>query len=306
MRTIIRASALTLALILPVTALAVDFESIDTVADCNGWRSDLKVTFWSGAQIVYLEYVVVLSDADGNEVQRFEHSESLNPVPGGSADYSYEGAWDAQPGDGWDVNAAFTLIDIIPDLVNYIHGTSVVTVDCVVEDGGDQEGEPACTYPLSWWRRNRDAYPVDELVIGGATLGEAQIFRVLRRRGKGRPLVLLAQVLIVAKFNVLLVPDNDVGPAIAAADAYLRDNSPFPQQRRGRHTTGDPWARLQDLRKLAAPLIRFNWPGCLGENAAVTGTAGVTDDIESFENAMVAEKADEETASFSALKAMYR
>jgi hypothetical protein len=303
MRTIICIAALSLALISPGMALAVDFVSIDGVADCNGWRADVRVWFWDGARDVRLRYAVVLTDDAGNEVQRFTHDAAVTPIPNGFDDYVFEGSWDAQPGDGWQVNGAFTLVDIIPDLVNEINDSFATTVVC--EAGSGDPETPPCAYTSFWWRRHPEAWPAQTLTIGSVELTSSKIMWVLKRPAWGNARLLLARILIAARFNAMLNPDCGMEEAMAAADSYLTHNSPFPQYRRGRHNPRPRRPDLQALRAAAMPLIIFNTSGCPDNPMAQAETEPVSD-LELLLKAEEGLAPTEADVSFGALKSMYR
>lgn len=309
MRTIILCTALTILLILPGLALGVEFVSVAGSADCNGWTSDLEIWFREGARSVDLSYVVVLTDAAGAELQRYEAIESLPITVGPPVKFTYGGAFAAAPGAGCTLTAEFHLFDWFTDGHN--EQVAGFTADPACAPPTDDDPPAAlCTHTADWWRRHQEQWPVDELTIGGDTWDARALLHVLSRPAWGNPRLLLARQLIAAKFNALVNPGAGMDAAIAAADGFLAQNDPYTHNRdRNRWRTWREEATA--IRELIAPLVEFNAIGCSGQPTAPADTAdggGVTD-LQLVDKVLAGEPVDgvvEEDVSLGTLKARYR
>ena len=308
MRTIILCTVLTALLILPGAALAVQFVSVDGVADCNGWSSDVEIWFREGATRVELSYVVVLADADGNELQRFEALQELPVTVGPPVPFSFAGTFDATPPAGSIVSAEYHLYDWFTDGYNDMTAGFAAAPDCAPPAGGD-EPEPLCTHTARWWQLHRGEWPAAELAVGNEVWDARTLHRVLARPAWGNVRMLLARQLVAAKFNALVNPGADVAADITAADAWLAAHDPLSGSSvRGR----DRWRQLRQeasaVRDLVGPLFAFNTHGCSAEAAAAE--ADQVSDLELVEKALAGEKAlpdePDQVTSFGALKSMYR
>ena len=80
MRKITLASALLILLATPQFTSAFTLDALSGSADCNGWNANVDIVVRDGAFMGQLEYAVVLRDADGFEVQRFDYSGMLDPL----------------------------------------------------------------------------------------------------------------------------------------------------------------------------------------------------------------------------------
>lgn len=306
MRTITHAAALLIAVILPATASAVILEQVSGVADCNGWQADVRIWFRDGATDVTLTHVVVLTDADGQEVQRFEETETLELYPGELVDIPVSGTWAATPTDGWQVTGDFTLLDNFMDGNNKTSGTFTTAVVCV-DESGEEEPAPtsACVHPPGWWRSHEEAWPMDHLAIGGQELGADQIMQILEGPVRGNVLMVLARQVVAAKFNVMIDPAADMDEAIARADAFLTENPPLPgvdgNRRRWDRASVNP--RL--VREMAFPIIWYNGSGCTGVEAT-TASNVTSPDLELLDKAVADADEPGETVSFGTMKSMYR
>lgn len=309
MRTIILCAALTALLILPGLALGVEFVSVTGSADCNAWTSDVQVWFREGATAFELSYVVVLTDAAGAEVQRFEALEQLAPVSGPPVTFTYGGAFAAPPGEGSTLSAEFHLYDYFTDGYNHLVSGFSAVPDCVPVVDDDRPAAP-CTHSAAWWRRHPGQWPVDELTVGDDTWDERTLRHVLGRPAWGNLRLLLARQLIAAKFNALVNPGAGMDADIAAADAFLADHDPFSRDRgRGRNRWRNWREEAAAVRELIAPLVAFNLLGCAKTAAGDAADDGGVSDLELVDKALAGEKIEgvaEEDVSLGTLKARYR
>lgn len=283
----------------PAAAQITEFQDFTGSADCNGWSVDATVHYWEGARMVRLEYDVVLSDADGVEVERSSYAEWIPFTAGETAVMSLGGSWSATPDAGWRVQGDFALLDVMPDAENRSEESFVTALDCAVPVDPDA---PLCTRTANWYLKHPDQWPVDEVSVAGETLDVATACRLLARRSRGLLPVILARQVVAAKLNLAANPQagEDVVAAVEKADAWLEENSPFQRFRR-RYLKSRRWrAQLFLVRDLFRPLMVFNAQGCKDDG---TTPLAVVDDLDK----MLEEKTvPSEETSFGALKAMYR
>lgn len=306
MRTTLSVAAILTALILPAVAQAVILDQVTGSADCNGWQADVTIWFREGATNATLFRVVVLSDADGQEVERFEETSEAELRPGELVTIPYTGTWAETPGDGWQVTGDFRLLDNFTDGYNETTGAFTTAVVCVTDPGGEEiPPQTGCVQPPGWWRRHRDDWPTDQLMVGEQMLQASQLMHILKRPAWGNPDMLLARHLIAAKFNMMVVPDSGMDGAVAAADAYLAEHPPLP----GADGNRQRWRRARvdrrEVRRLAMPVLWYNWSGCRGEDpAAAAGPVAL--DLDLLDKALDEAASPGETVSFGALKSLYR
>lgn len=304
MRTILSVAAILTALIMPSVAHAVILDQVSGSADCNGWQADVTIWFLEGSNQALLTYAVVLTDAAGAEVQRFDVTEEVPMLPGQLVTTSYTGAWNSTPGDGWQVQADFSLLDVYDGGSNATTGAFITTVDCPGSDGGTAP-PPVCVQPPGWWRRHRGEWPTDHMILGDQALDGDQIMQILRRPAWGNPALLLARHVVAAKFNVLIDHSADMEDALNAADDFLAEHPPVPT-RGGKR---DGWRRTRmdrrEVRRLAMPILWYNWSGCRGEDPqAATGPVAV--DLDLMDKAFTEAESPGESVSFGTLKSLYR
>ena len=284
----------------PASAQVTEILAFDGNADCNGWAMEATVHYRDGASMIRLEYAVVLSDADGVEVERSEFSDWLDFEAGQTATVSLAGSWTNTSATGWQVRGDFVIMDVITDNVDRSEASFTADIDCGTDPGGGEDPDaPLCARPPRWYRNNPDQWPADTLEIGGEMLDAEAIMRLLRRRAQGLLPVMLARQVIAAKFNLMNNPQADVAGVIDAADAWLADHSPFQSFNRRYLRSGAIRQQRPAVRQLVGPLLVFNFAGCTDAPADLATAAKVLMDLD---KAPVAE----EDVSFGALKAMYR
>lgn len=288
----------------PASAQITSFTAFEGRADCNGWSVDATAQYRDEARMIRLEYVVVLSDAGGVEVERFEYSDWVDFTAGQSATMSLEGSWTNPANSGWTVRGDFTLVDIVPDLEDRYDAFFETTLNCTTDTGGGVDPDlPVCAYSARWYRHHEDQWPTDQLEIGGETYGANKIMKLLRLRARNLVAAVLARQVVAAKFNLLLNPDADMDEAIAAADEWLTGYPPMKNPAKGLRSFRAMRRQLPVVRALIIPLLRFNFSGCADEPADKSAANIVLDDLE---KAFDEVPAPEEDVSFGALKAMYR
>jgi len=285
---------------MPASAQVTEILAFEGNADCNGWAMKATVHYGDGASMIRLEYAVVLDDADGVEVERYEFSDWIDFEAGQNATFSLEGSWTNTSATGWQVRGEFVIMDVIPDNVNRYGASFTAALDCGADpDGGEDPDAPLCTRPPRWYRNNPDQWPADELEIGGETLDADAIMQLLRRRARGLLPVILARQVIAAKFNLINNPQADVAGVIDAADAWLVDHSPFQSFSRRYLYSRTVRRQRPVVRRLIGPILVFNFAGCTDAPADLATAARVLTDVDKGPVA-------EEDVSFGALKAMYR
>jgi hypothetical protein len=306
MRTILSVAVILTALILPCIAQAVILDKVTGSADCNAWQADVTIWFREGANNATLVQTVVLTDADGQEVQRFEETGDVPLRPGELVTFTYTGAWAETPGDGWQVAGDFRLLDNYTDGYNETVGTFTTAVACVSETGDGEAPPPSgCVQPPGWWRKHRDAWPTDQLELGDRMLEAGQIMHILKRPAWGNPAMLLARHVIAAKFNVLIDPDAGLDEALDAADAFLTEHPPLPGMDGNRRNWRRARVDRRAVRSLAMPILWYNWSGCRGEDpAAASGPVAV--DLDLLDKAFDEAESPGDQVSFGAIKSMYR
>jgi hypothetical protein len=82
-----------------------------------------------------------------------------------------------------------------------------------------------CTYTMGYWKNHPEAWPVDELTIGGETYSKAEAIEILEAPPKGDASYILAHQLIAAKLNILNGADEGaVADVISEADSWFEAN----------------------------------------------------------------------------------
>ena len=79
-----------------------------------------------------------------------------------------------------------------------------------------------CTLTQGFWKSHEEAWPVEELILGGVTYTKAQAIAILGTPPRGDATYILIHQLIAAKLNVANGADPTViATAIGPADAWL-------------------------------------------------------------------------------------
>jgi len=103
-------------------------------------------------------------------------------------------------------------------------GTMAVLTDNISSDEQYFEAGfwESCTYTLGYWKTHPEAWPVEEIPIGGVTYTKTQAVEVLETQPRGDATYLLAHQLIAAKLNISNGADpSAVETTIAEADTWL-------------------------------------------------------------------------------------
>jgi hypothetical protein len=226
--------ALVFLLVLPSLASAVYLDSVTGTADCNGWNTDVEITFRSGARMVQLEYMVALLNAGGTEMERFEYSEEVDIPSQTTVVYSFDGVWTSDLPDGlYTMTCDVVLFDIFPDGQNRFEDGFTLGFEC----GGDGSEDPvvidSCPHGSGFWKTHPADWPVLSLDLGADNLDQAALLDILKTPVRGDATRILARPLIAAKLNMAAGAGDDIAEVIADADAYLADNPVGSNPRQG-------------------------------------------------------------------------
>jgi hypothetical protein len=248
--------ALAIMLALPSLASAVYLDAVTGNADCNGWNTDVEITFRSGARTVQLDYVVALLDAGGMEMERFEYSESLEIPSQPTVVYSFAAAWTVTlPEGGYTMTCEVVLWDIFPDGQNRFEDGFTTGFECGAEDPGETG---FCPRGSGYWKNHPAEWPVTSLDLGADHLDQAALLDILRSPVRGSAPMILARALIAAKLNMAAGAGTEIAPVIDAADTYLTEH-PVGSKPRG-------WERQSAL-SFMSDLGQYNNGDCEDEPA---------------------------------------
>lgn len=118
------------------------------------------------------------------------------------------------------------------------------TVNTDMSCGGSSEGPGVEGH--GYWKNHPEAWPVDELTLGGRTFTKAQLLALLRMGEKGDKTKHMLRELVAAKLNVTAGNDAScVQEAIDTADAWL---ARFPICS-GVRASSMPWKRIMAVVK---------------------------------------------------------
>lgn len=285
-------SALVILLALPGLAMAGTLENVTGVADCNSWSADLTISFQAHTMMSRVEYTVVVQDATGAEVDRFDFADFIDMADTPTAIYDFGGDWHVLLDGNYTVTADFTVYDIFGDAYNLSYGSFTADLAC-----GDTRGstEPVCQHTARYWRRHADLWPVTSLEIGGQTYDQTALMQMLGRTRHHHPHFRrhrgLIRQLVAAQLNLAAGSPADIQSVVDEANDLLA-NPPT-----GRRAWGHQRRQTQQLRRA---LRQYNRSGCEGaDDKGISMELGDTFDKS-------ADKAAEETMSFGSLKAMYQ
>lgn len=290
MRNIKLTCALIILLAVPSLVVAGTLENVSGVADCNSWSADLTISFRPDAMLARVEYTVVLQDAIGTEVDRFEYANFIDVPTTPTAVFSYGGDWNSALDGNYTVTGDFTVYDIFGDGYNASIGTFTSDLTC-----GTAGSDPVCVFPARYWARHPDLWPVTSLEISGRMRDQADLLRMLDRSRHQMLGFQLVRELVAAKLNLANGVGADIAPVVAEADDYL---SARPKDHRTVRR-GHRW-----VMRLKARLFQFNRRGCDGppsDGVFVTPSNALAESGEA-----TTDKAAVELMSLGSIKAMYQ
>ncbi len=280
--------ALVILLVLPTLAAAGTLESLSGTADCETWAADLTVSFRPGIMMSRIEWSVVLQDAAGIEVDRFEFAEFIQIPAEPTKVYSFAGTWNPVLDGDYKVTGSFSVFDVFDDGFNETSDSFVIDLACG-SVGTDPVGEP-CVYSARYWADHPGTWPFSSIEINGRTFDQAAMMQILdghRHRLMGFALI---RQLIAARLNLANGSADDILPLIAETEDYLASRVMPPRDNR----TSQALAM-----RLKAALLHYNQRGCPdAEQSGVTMSLG-----DDFAGAL--DKGATEVMSLGSLKAMY-
>jgi len=87
--------------------------------------------------------------------------------------------------------------------------------------------QTGCTHSQGYWKNHPEAWPVEEIAIGGVAYSREQAIAILGTQPQGNATYILAHQLIAAKLNIASGADpTPVADTIEAADQWLADQWP--------------------------------------------------------------------------------
>jgi|GEM_PF-1049236 len=296
--------ALAFLLVLPGWASAVYLDSVTGAADCNGWNTDVEITFRSGARLVRLEYLVTLTDASGAEVDRSEYAGEVDIPSQSTMIYSFGEPWSVTLPDGdYAMNCDVVLYDIYPDGQNrFTDSLSALFVCGGSTDGRDDtQVSDFCPRGKGYWKNHPADWPVMDMDLGGANLNQAALLNILDAPTRGDVTIILASALITARLNQSAGAGDMATDVMAAADAFLADHPVFSNPGKPDRATA-----LSFLEELG----NYNSGDCNSSGGGDMTGKILTPETGKFGNAEMELGGDKaaatEVMSLGSLKALYR
>jgi len=82
--------------VLPGMAMATHMTSVSVNGDCEGWTATVDVHYRSSVYEAAFDFVIILLNAEGQELERFEHGSVISRQPGDGPDavYNFGGSWE--------------------------------------------------------------------------------------------------------------------------------------------------------------------------------------------------------------------
>lgn len=247
MRKITLAATLGILLVLPNLAAAVTLASLSGTADCNAWSADVTIDFRMDAMMARLEYDVVLQNANGIEVERYEFSEFIDIPESSTATYSFGETWSAALDGSYLVSGEFRVFDVFVDGHNMTSDTFAVTLDC-----GDSGPSTSCVYTPRYWVAHPDQWPLTSMRVADQTLDQPDLLQAMTLF-ENRPLSFLLGDLIAARLNLALGGSAEIQPVVDKADMLLTQH--FAERPRAGHFK-------REVNALRRALRAYNRQGC--------------------------------------------
>jgi hypothetical protein len=95
----------------------------------------------------------------------------------------------------------------------------------LAESGNRVTAQADCSLTQGFWRNHEEAWPVEELILGGTTYTKTQLLAILLTPSRGDATYTLVHQLIAAKLNIANGADpTAIADTIVAADAWLAAN----------------------------------------------------------------------------------
>jgi hypothetical protein len=122
------------------------------------------------------------------------------------------------------------------------------TVDQATESDNGDDGDHDCVFTQGYWKNHPEAWPVQELALGGRTYSQDELLAIFHTPVKGNGLVSLAHQLIAAKLNVANGGAVSINVSIEDADRLIGDLVSPPIRRGLSEAQRDQRARRQARR----------------------------------------------------------
>ena len=213
-RFLLAAFALAALWFVPTLASATHIFDFVPTADCEGWAVDFKVEYLQNTSTADLAYSVVLGDANGAEVVRFEDTMAIGADGHWTGYYNLSDIW------GVDLCGDYTavfLFELTPhDGSKVDTHTGEVSFNCDCEDE-----EYGCTYTPGYWKNHEEMWPLSSVLVGANELTQTEAMAVLWTPVRGDATIILAYHLIAATLNVANGADPSIQSAIDAANSLL-------------------------------------------------------------------------------------
>ena len=247
---------------------------IEPAADCYGWSIDGTFIFGYSKE-AYIDYSVKLMQ--GGELV-MEHT-GTGMATEAEPDVHFGGTWDIELCGDYTVEGYF---HYTYSTINEGSETFEISFTC-------ECGLVGCTYTPGFWKNHPDAWPVDNLVIGGKSYSKTEMLGILNLPTRGDLTIKLFHHLVAAILNVESGAENSVRATIDDADAFLGSHPLFSRPRRGLKSQAEC---LKDI------LAAYNELECENEEELSLYGAGNPFDNSSGE--------DEEGKSWGAIKMLHR
>jgi len=222
--------AITVALMLAaVPAFACRPSTLEPTADCYGWEISGTMEFSTSTECAITYWVNLVQDGD-----TIAHFAGTGTVYAASPDFSYSSDW------GMDLCGDYIAVGWFKFVANEGWGirTFEIPFTCECEEPG------ACTYTPGYWKNHPDAWPVDNLTVGGVNYTQFRLMQIFDMPTGGDMTIQLFHHLVAAKLNVLGGSDLSIVPTIDAADAFLMDHHLFSKPK------GDLKDMAEDLKDI--------------------------------------------------------
>jgi len=195
--------------VLAGNAMANHFEEFAATADCAGWQVDGTAKIgqaWRPS--LDIEFSVTLAQ-NGQIVDQQTGIVTVRALADADP-FSVGGGWAAGLQGVYDVTGTFFL----PHTTS---GDSIMVFNAVLECGTvDFE-----TKRPRWWYRHPDAWPVNELAVGGQVMSRDCIRQHMMTCYRYGVIKRLFRHTVAAKLNILAGAPNTVQATLDAADAFL-------------------------------------------------------------------------------------
>ncbi len=163
--------------------------------------------------------------------------------------------WPFTPSQGTSTDDSYYWVDVW----NFGNGEHVFHAEGHFTCEPPPQAQPGTGTP-GYWMNHPEAWPVDEITIGGVTYSKAEAIEYMKMPVKGDKTLTMFPALVSAKLNVLIGNDAScIADTISAADAWMAAYGPVGSGVKGSSQAwkdGEPlYLRLDDYNngRLCAP-----------------------------------------------------